>query len=46
MEAGVVWEVYWDPSIQIAPTLHPKVYKYDLHGATWSLRERLPGFRI
>ena len=34
------------PCLQIIPTLGPKVYKYDLHWAIWSPRDRvLKGFR-
>ena len=39
MEAGVIWRLYRDRSIQIIPTLGPKVCKYDLHWAIWIPRE-------
>ena len=35
MESGVIWGLYRDPSIQIAPTLGPNVCKYDLHQTIW-----------
>ena len=34
------------PCLQIMPTLGPKVYKYDLPSAIWSLRLLLQGFKI
>ena len=41
MEAGVIKELYRDPSIQIIPTLGPKVCKYYLHWANWIPRVRV-----
>ena len=35
METGVIWGLYRDPSIQMIPTLGPKVCKYYLHLAFW-----------
>ena len=35
METGVIKGLYRDPSIQIMPTLGPKVCKYYLHWAIW-----------
>ena len=42
METGIIQGLYRDPSIQIIPTLGPKVYKYYPHWAVWSLRVTLP----
>ena len=42
METGVIKGLYRDPSIEIIPTLGPKVCKYYLHWAVWSLRATLP----
>ena len=39
METGVMWGLYWDPSIPIIPTLGPKICKYYLHWAIWTPRE-------
>ena len=39
METGVIKGLYRDPSIQIIPTLGPKVCKYYLHWAIWIPRE-------
>ena len=36
METGVIKGLYGDPSIQLIPTLGPKVYRYDLHRAIWN----------
>ena len=35
MESGVIKGLHRDPSIQIIPTLGPKVCKYYLHWAIW-----------
>ena len=35
MESGVMKRLFRDPSIQIIPTLGPKVCKYYLHWAIW-----------
>ena len=44
MEAGVIGRLYRDPSIQIIPTLGPKVCKYYLHWAIWIPREGIANY--
>ena len=41
MESGVLKGLFRDPSIQIVPTLGPKVCRYYLHWAIWIPRETL-----
>ena len=38
METGVMWGLCRDPSIQLIPTLGPKVSSYYLHWAIWIFR--------